>query len=113
MLEFYNYNNELKQKTITDKPIHYDAIIMDLNMPIMDGHEACKQIQLIYKDFNERQIGLKDLDSEDGLDGMGGSDENYVNRRPLIIASSAHITEDIQYNCLSHGFDKITGIPFE
>ena len=40
-------------------PEHFDAIIMDLNMPIMDGWEACKRILQIYKDFNECQICLK------------------------------------------------------
>lgn len=24
--------------------VHFDAIILDLNMPIMDGYEACNQI---------------------------------------------------------------------
>ena len=37
-------------------PRHFDAIIMDLNMPIMDGHEACKQILALYKQYNEHQI---------------------------------------------------------
>ena len=35
-----------------EQPEHFDAIIMDLNMPIMDGYEACKQIIQIYKQFN-------------------------------------------------------------
>lgn len=35
-------------------PRHFDMIIMDLNMPIMDGYEACKQIIQIYKEFNNK-----------------------------------------------------------
>ena len=35
----------------------------------------------------------------------------YVEIKPIMIASSAHITEEIQINCLKIGFDKVSGIP--
>jgi len=31
---------------------NYDLIILDLNMPIMNGYEACQRICEIYKAFN-------------------------------------------------------------
>ena len=31
----------------------FDVILMDLNMPIMDGFESCKLIKKFYKDCNE------------------------------------------------------------
>lgn len=92
--------------------MHFDAIILDLNMPIMDGHEACEKIIQIYKDYNDRQIALKDNSEENG-DGLYNYDDMYVNRRPLMIASSAHITEEVQSNCLDEGFEMITSVPIQ
>ena len=41
MLEFHNFN-DLSMDSNIEPPMHFDAIILDLNMPIMDGYEACK-----------------------------------------------------------------------
>ena len=38
---------------------------------------------------------------------------DYVERRPIMIASSAFISDKIQENCISTGFDYITDIPFQ
>ena len=98
---------------------------MDLNMPIMDGREACKRILEIYKNFNEKQICQKDIVlpavmagvTESGplnpinsaetpiTAGIGAGlvataataiaeKTTYVERKPVMIASSAHITEE-------------------
>ena len=49
MSEFQEYNsnhhNRNPKTRVSQKvtqPVHFDAIIMDLNMPIMDGYDACK-----------------------------------------------------------------------
>ena len=42
-LHQFNSGNTMHQ------PKQYDAIILDLGMPIMDGYDACKQICRIYK----------------------------------------------------------------
>ena len=47
MLEFYQYHLK-DQQSLKQEPIHYDIIFLDLNMPIMDGYEACKRIIQIY-----------------------------------------------------------------
>ena len=47
------------EKKQTAMPRHFDAIILDLNMPIMDGYEACNQILQLYKQYNERQMSKK------------------------------------------------------
>lgn len=59
MKEFYEFNkkcqnndDESELEEDIDQPRHFDAIILDLNMPIMDGFEACKQIIQIYKEYN-------------------------------------------------------------
>ena len=48
MGEFHDF----KEGKIREQPKHFDAILLDLNMPIMDGYDACVQIQDIYKRFN-------------------------------------------------------------
>ena len=36
---------------------YFDLIILDLNMPISDGYEACKNIQSLYNDNKIFRIG--------------------------------------------------------
>ena len=38
MIEFHQYDSDNKSHT---KPKHFDAIILDLEMPIMGGYVAC------------------------------------------------------------------------
>lgn len=47
-------------------PKHFDAIILDLNMPIMDGFDAAKQILKIYECYNEKTQRLINKDENDG-----------------------------------------------
>ena len=47
-------------KTILTKLQSYDMIILDLNMPVMNGYEACEHICEVYKYFNN-------FDDEDNL----------------------------------------------
>ncbi len=47
--------------TIISAIWNYDLIILDLNMPIMNGYVACQKIRQLYKSFN----CLPDFDHED------------------------------------------------
>ena len=38
---------------------------------------------------------------------------DYVERRPIMIASSAYISDSIRQKCIAIGFDYITDIPFK
>ena len=39
--------------------VKLDFILLDLNMPIMDGFEACRQITNLYKSFNMFKLERK------------------------------------------------------
>ena len=54
MHEFYEFDVTMEGHSLKEQPRHFDAIIMDLNMPIMDGYKACKKILQIYKEYNEK-----------------------------------------------------------
>ena len=58
MKQFYKFNNPAENDIgqIQEEPIHFSAIIMDLNMPIMDGFEACQKILEIYEQYNDEQL---------------------------------------------------------
>ena len=47
-----NEFNMFRNGEIRMPPRHFDAIVLDLNMPIMNGFEACLQIMRIYDQFN-------------------------------------------------------------
>ena len=76
--------------------------MLDLNMPIMNGYEACKQIQQIYEDYNKTQIGNKDsLYRINSMMCINKSDlelssqidrTRFIERKPILIACSAFIT---------------------
>ena len=46
--EYQNWNASEEDGELPEQPKHFDVIILDLNMPIMDGYEACRQIIQIY-----------------------------------------------------------------
>lgn len=84
-------------------------------MPIMDGYEACKQIHQVYKDYNLSHIGLKGQACIDlrmmKMNSESKENQTYTERKPLMIASSAQINEEITQLCLNLGFDMITSVP--
>lgn len=70
--------NELKEK-------HFDIILMDLMMPVMDGFEATKTIRAL------------------------GSEKRNI----PIIAVSADVTNNIEYKCLEAGLNAYISKPID
>ena len=75
----------------------FDVIILDLNMPITDGYEACKKINEIYDDINLLQQ----------------ADESSTGRqvkdlKPLLFACSGDDVEssEIKMKLDAAGFDR-------
>ena len=64
---------------------HYDIILMDLDMPELDGYEATIAIR---------------------------SEDNAKNSIP-IIAITAHATREVMEKCLDHGMNDFVAKPFD
>jgi len=69
----------------------YDLIMMDLEMPIMDGVDATRQIRKLEKEFQTQGIDRKKV---------------------KIIALTAHSTVDDKKRCLAVGMDDYMSKPF-
>jgi len=66
----------------------FDAILMDVDMPLMNGHEATRRIRI-----------------EEDADGAG--------RHIPIIAMTAHAMEGTRESCLRHGMDAYLSKPID
>ena len=67
----------------------FDLIVLDLNMPISDGYETCKNILQKYDDRQMFKIDDKCL-------SQSRSKESYyeIHLRPLIVACSSDVIDD-------------------
>ena len=64
--QIQNYYKNEDRNTVSC-PIHFDAIILDLNMPIMDGTEACTFILDYYKRYIKKVQIYGNRDSKNSL----------------------------------------------
>ena len=83
MAEFHSFNNDGS----FSNPKHFDAIFMDLNMPIMNGYDACKHIADIYS----RLIRQSEFQAKPSL----LLSNNNITSKPLMIACSAYVDSEV------------------
>ncbi len=68
---------------------HYDLILMDLELPVMDGYEATSKIRKLEKDLKKES----------------GKGDSTGLERVSIIATTAHAIKGFKEKCLENGMD--------
>lgn len=96
----------------------YDVIILDLDMPIMNGFEACKKLKAMQGESVLGEGGnilqqLVTINSKLDLNHHRSEELNADEeqpKKPLIIALSALITDSIVEKIVQAGFDNFSKI---
>ena len=92
----------------------YDVIILDLNMPITDGYEACKKIRALYSEHRllrkEKRQSVVNMSIDSPLDQQ---DQLLKEIRPIMIACSSDDLESeiVQARLNDAGFDSYLMAP--
>ena len=102
ILGFENYKNRIefayngedavlkvKQAMLDNDPFRFPLILMDCNMPFMDGYEATRLIRMLFTNLNIQRSS-----------------------QPKIIAVTGHIEQEYVRRALSSGMDKVYPKPF-
>ena len=88
----------------------YDLVILDLNMPISDGYEACQKICQLYEDIKFFQK----ID-EGSSDGINSCNQQVKSLKPLILACSGDDVHNpfMQKALNEAGFDEAITAPLK
>lgn len=85
----------------------YDMILLDLDMPIMSGYEACQMIRSLSNNDAACAIkGLFKIVQESKL--LLDDEEKSKPPKILIIAYSGYVNAEVVERCLASGFDDVS-----
>ncbi len=88
---------------------HYHLILMDVQMPVMDGYEATRQIRKL--ENQRRHIGSAHGTSDPQQTPSGGDRIQPKLQRVPIVAMTAHAVEGYKEKCLRAGMDDYLSKP--
>ena len=91
----------VKQSLAQKSP--FDLIILDLNMPISNGYEACIKIITLYK-----QINIFDINTKEREPSPNGC---CTSVKPLIVALSSYVDEPTYKESMKAGFELVYSSP--
>ncbi len=94
-----------------EKGNKYDIILLDLDMPIMSGYEACQMIRSI--STNHSGCAIKDLLNIDNgskllLDDAILHGEKSKAPSVLIIAYTGYVNDEVIEKCAASGFNDVS-----
>ena len=118
MLEMDFAENGAKAIEMFEKsPESYDLILMDVQMPEVDGYEATRRIREIEKEIIEKNPNYRNKSINDRrtsfAEGETRSDNRNMRKHIPIIAMTANVfREDIE-RCLEAGMDNHIGKPVD
>ena len=107
MLQYIKMNSHIK----------LDVVLLDLDMPIMDGFEACRQITDFYKNLstyrlekpNQRQDQETELIKQVSMPVSSIIDGKFT--QPLMVAYSGLVNDEVRKNAKEAGFKVVIESP--
>jgi len=85
---------------------HFDFVLLDLNMPISNGYEACEKILKLYDENSLFQSKKSHGSGKKASDNRGRYDICLSNLKPYVVALSSLIDESVMKKTKEKGFEK-------
>ena len=109
MLQYIQMNSHIK----------LDVVLLDLDMPIMDGFEACRQIIDFYKNLSTYKLDKPDkrMNQVEEMKINSKVAESVINiidskfTQPLMVAYSGLVNEEVRKNAKEAGFKVVIESP--
>ncbi len=95
-------NGEEAVKMFSETPDRYDMIFMDIQMPVMDGLEATRQIRRIETGLERNPSGFSE-----------GEPLMYPHKQIPIVAMTANVFKEDVDKCLDAGMNSHIGKPID
>jgi len=110
-------NGKEAVKMIEASPDKYDIVFMDIQMPIMNGHEASRRIRALESAKKESSSDNMNLLSDERgtsfTEGETRSNNRNLRRQIPIIALTANVFKSDVEECLAAGMDDHLGKPLD